>query len=78
MTVTAVRARAMTRAMTRVLSKGWSDMRDLTLRGRNFMVPIPRFATWDDRNLWLAEQCRKHQAGRFARAQRKYRATPGA
>ena len=24
--------------------------------GRNFMVPIPRFATWDDLNLWLAEQ----------------------
>ena len=30
--------------------------------GRNFMVPIPRFATWDDLNLWLAEQCRKRQA----------------
>ena len=26
------------------------------------MVPIPRFATWDDLNLWLAEQCRKRQA----------------
>jgi hypothetical protein len=29
---------------------------------RNFMVPIPRFATWDDLNLWLVEQCRKRQA----------------
>jgi hypothetical protein len=29
---------------------------------RNFMVPIPRFATWDALNLWLAEQCRKRQA----------------
>ena len=26
------------------------------------MVPIPRFATWDDFNFWLAEQCRKRQA----------------
>ena len=26
------------------------------------MVPIPRFATWGDLNLWLAEQCRKRQA----------------
>ena len=29
---------------------------------RNFMVPIPRFATWEALNLWLAEQCRKRQA----------------
>ena len=29
---------------------------------RNFMVPIPRFATWDALNAWLAEQCRKGQA----------------
>jgi len=29
---------------------------------RNFMVPVPCFATWDDLNLWLAEQCRKRQA----------------
>jgi hypothetical protein len=29
---------------------------------RNFMVPIPRFATWDALNAWLAEQCRKRQA----------------
>ena len=28
---------------------------------RNFMVPIPRFATWDALNVWLAEQCRKRQ-----------------
>ena len=27
------------------------------------MVPIPRFATWDALNVWLAEQCRKRQAG---------------
>ena len=29
---------------------------------RNFMVPIPRFPTWEALNLWLAEQCRKRQA----------------
>ena len=29
---------------------------------RNFMVPIPRFATWEAFNLWLEEQCRKRQA----------------
>ena len=29
---------------------------------RNFMVPVPCFATWDDLNLWLEEQCRKRQA----------------
>jgi transposase InsO family protein len=29
---------------------------------RNFMVPIPRFATWDALNSWLAEQCRKRQS----------------
>jgi hypothetical protein len=29
---------------------------------RNFMVPIPHFATWEAFNLWLAEQCRKRQA----------------
>lgn len=29
---------------------------------RNFMVPVPRFATWDEFNLWLEEQCRKRQA----------------
>ena len=28
---------------------------------RNFMVPMPRFATWDDFNLWLEEQCRGRQ-----------------
>jgi transposase len=28
---------------------------------RNFMVPIPRFPTWDALNLWLMEQCRKRQ-----------------
>ena len=26
---------------------------------RNFMVPLPRFATWDDFNAWLEEQCRR-------------------
>ena len=26
------------------------------------MVPLPRFATWDDFNAWLEEQCRKRQA----------------
>ena len=25
-------------------------------------VPLPRFATWDDFNAWLEEQCRKRQA----------------
>ncbi len=29
---------------------------------RNFMVPLPRFATWEALNLWLTEQCRKPQA----------------
>ena len=29
---------------------------------RNFMVPIPRFATWDAFNEYLEEQCRKRQA----------------
>ncbi len=33
---------------------GWSR--------RNFMVPLPRFATWDDFNAWLEEQCRRRQA----------------
>ncbi len=28
---------------------------------RNFMVPLPRFATWDDFNAWLEEQCRRRQ-----------------
>jgi transposase len=28
---------------------------------RNFMVPIPRFATWDAFNAFLEEQCRKRQ-----------------
>jgi transposase len=32
---------------------GWSR--------RNFMVPLPRFATWDEFNIWLEEQCRKRQ-----------------
>jgi transposase len=29
---------------------------------RNFMVPIPRFATWDAFNGYLENQCRKRQA----------------
>ena len=29
---------------------------------RNFMVPIPQFATWEAFNAWLEEQCRKRQA----------------
>ena len=29
---------------------------------RNLMVPLPRFATWDDFNAWLEEQCRKRHA----------------
>jgi transposase len=32
---------------------GWSR--------RNLMVPLPRFATWEDFNAWLEEQCRKRQ-----------------
>ena len=33
---------------------GWSR--------RNFMVPLPRFASWEAFNAWLEEQCRKRQA----------------
>ena len=29
---------------------------------RNFMVPLPRFATWTEFNAWLEEQCRRRQA----------------
>jgi hypothetical protein len=29
---------------------------------RNFMVPVPRFATWDEFNAHLEVQCRKRQA----------------
>ena len=29
---------------------------------RNFMVPMPRFATWDAFNAYLEEHCRKRQA----------------
>ena len=29
---------------------------------RTFMVPLPRFATWEDFNVWLEAQCRKRQA----------------
>jgi transposase len=29
---------------------------------RNFMVPLPRFASWEDFNVWLEEQCRRRQA----------------
>ena len=29
---------------------------------RNFMVPVPRFASWDKFNTWLEEQCRRRQA----------------
>ena len=29
---------------------------------RNFMVPIPQFATWEAFNLWLEAQCRKRQS----------------
>lgn len=32
------------------------------LSRRNFMVPIPRFATWDAFNTHLQEQCRRRQA----------------
>ena len=32
---------------------------------RNFMVPIPRFTTWDVFNTWLEEQCRKRQHDRL-------------
>jgi transposase len=28
---------------------------------RNFMVPLPRFASWEDFNGWLEAQCRKRQ-----------------
>jgi hypothetical protein len=29
---------------------------------RSFMVPLPRFASWEDFNIWLEAQCRKRQA----------------
>ena len=29
---------------------------------RNFMVPLPRFASWEDFNIWLETQCLKRQA----------------
>lgn len=29
---------------------------------RTFMVPLPRFACWEDFNAWLEAQCRKRQA----------------
>jgi transposase len=32
---------------------------------RNFMVPIPRFATWEAFNAWLEAQCRKRQRDRL-------------
>jgi transposase len=32
---------------------------------RNFMVPIPCFATWEDFNLWLGDLCRKRQGDRL-------------
>ncbi|WP_082128381.1 IS21 family transposase [Hoeflea sp. IMCC20628] len=32
---------------------------------RNFMVPIPEFATWEAFNAWLEEQCRKRQRDRL-------------
>ena len=32
---------------------------------RNFMVPIPQFATWEAFNLWLEDQCRKRQNDRL-------------
>jgi hypothetical protein len=32
---------------------------------RNFMVPIPQFATWHAFNIWLEEQCRKRQRDRL-------------
>ena len=28
---------------------------------RNFLVPMPEFASWEEFNLWLEEQCRKRQ-----------------
>jgi len=30
---------------------------------RNFMVPVPHFASWEAFNTWPEEQCRKRQAG---------------
>lgn len=32
------------------------------LARRNFMVPLPQFASWDAFNVWLEEQCRNRQA----------------
>ncbi len=30
---------------------------------RNFMLPVPRFASWDEFNTRLEDQCRQRQAG---------------
>lgn len=32
---------------------------------RNFMVPVPRFASFEDLNHWLEDQCRKRMADRL-------------
>src|SRR5690606_10280156 len=48
------------RAMTRAASKVWSAM-----PGATSWVAIPRFASWDEFNLWLEEQCRKRQRDRL-------------
>jgi transposase len=42
---------------------------------RNFMVPIPRFATWDDLNAYLEAQCRLRQNDRL-RGERDDRRAP--
>ena len=51
--VTGAQARGTTRARWRVW---WA------LPRRNFMVPLPRFASWEAFNLRLEEQCRRRRA----------------
>jgi hypothetical protein len=46
-----------TRETTRATRRGWS-----ATRASYFMVPIPRFATWDAFNDYLETQCLKRQA----------------
>lgn len=51
-------------AQGKATTRGTSRVSSANAR-RNFMVPIPQFATWDSFNTWLEEQCRKRQRDRL-------------